>query len=149
MAVEIASVVAAAHAALKAQAARINALNVYPVPDGDTGTNMLLSLESILEEASGETYETSQDATRAVARAALMGARGNSGVILSQMIRGGCEALAERDSLTAEAFAAALEGARERAYASVGEPVEGTMLTVIKDAARPRVMRWTTGGFRP
>src|SRR5215216_1959808 len=136
MAVEIASVVAAAHAALKAQAARINALNVYPVPDGDTGTNMLLSLESILEGASDETYETSQDATRAVARAALMGARGNSGVILSQMIRGGCEALAERDSLTAEAFAAALEGARERAYASVGEPVEGTMLTVIKDAAR-------------
>src|SRR5215216_2204465 len=136
MAVEIASVVAAAHAALKAQAARINALNVYPVPDGDTGTNMLLSLESILEEASGETYETSQDATRAVARAALMGARGNSGVILSQMIQGGCEALAERDSLTAEAFAAALEGARERAYASVGHPVEGTMLTVIKDAAR-------------
>ena len=136
MAVEIASVVAAAHAALKAQAARINTLNVYPVPDGDTGTNMLLTLESILEETSGETYETPEDATRAVARAALMGARGNSGVILSQMIRGGCEALAERDSLTAEAFAAALEGARERAYASVGEPVEGTMLTVIKDAAQ-------------
>ena len=136
MAVEIASVVAAAHAALKAQAARINALNVYPVPDGDTGTNMLLTLESILEEASGEIYDTPQAATRVVARAALMGARGNSGVILSQMIRGGCEALAGRDSLSAEAFAAALEGARERAYSSVGEPVEGTMLTVIKDAAR-------------
>jgi DAK2 domain fusion protein YloV len=136
MAVEIASVVAAAHAALKAQAARINALNVYPVPDGDTGTNMLLTLESILEETSGETYETPEDATRAVARAALMGARGNSGVILSQMIRGGCEVLAAQTSLTAEAFAAALEGARERAYASVGEPVEGTMLTVIKDAAQ-------------
>src|SRR5215216_7592758 len=147
MAVEIASVVAAAHAALKAQAARINALNVYPVPDGDTGTNMLLSLESILEEASGETYETSQDATRAVARAALMGARGNSGVILSQMIQGGCEALAERDSLTAEAFAAALEGARERAYASVGEPVEGTMLTVIKDAARAARDALDNGGL--
>ena len=136
MALEIASVVAAAHAALKAQAARINALNVYPVPDGDTGTNMLLTLESILKEVSDKTYETPHDATRAVARAALMGARGNSGVILSQMIRGGCEALAETDSLTAEVFAAALEGARARAYASVGEPVEGTMLTVIKDAAR-------------
>jgi len=136
MAVDITSVVAAAHAALKAQAARINALNVYPVPDGDTGTNMLLTLESILREVSDKTYDTPQAATRAVARAALMGARGNSGVILSQMIRGGCEALAERDSLTAGAFAAALEGARERAYASVGEPVEGTMLTVIKDAAR-------------
>src|SRR5918999_2647762 len=136
MAVEIASVVAAAHAALKAQAARINRLNVYPVPDGDTGTNMLLTLESILEVTSGETYETPEDATRAVARAALMGARGNSGVILSQMIRGGCEVLATRGSLPAEAFAAALEGSSERAYASVREPVEGTMLTVVKDAAR-------------
>jgi dihydroxyacetone kinase-like predicted kinase len=136
VAVEIAFMVGAAHAALKAQAARINALNVYPVPDGDTGTNMLLTLESILRETSDETYETSEDATRAVARAALMGARGNSGVILSQMVRGACEALAERASLTAEAFATALEGARERAYDSVREPVEGTMITVIKDAAR-------------
>jgi DAK2 domain fusion protein YloV len=136
MAIETAFVVAAAYAALKAQVAKINALNVYPVPDGDTGTNMLLTLESILEEASGKTYATPQAATRAGARAALMGARGNSGVILSQMIRGACEVLAGRTTLTSEAFAAALEGARERAYASVAEPVEGTMLTVIKDAAR-------------
>jgi DAK2 domain fusion protein YloV len=136
MAVKMAFVVAAAHAALKARVARINALNVYPVPDGDTGTNMLLTLESILEETSGKTYETPEAASRAGARAALMGARGNSGVILSQMIRGACEVLARRTSLTPEAFAAALEGARERAYASVGQPVEGTMLTVIKDAAR-------------
>ncbi len=132
----MAFVVAAAHAALKAQVARINALNVYPVPDGDTGTNMLLTLESILEEASGKTYETPKAATRAGARAALMGARGNSGVILSQMIRGACEVLAGRTTLTPEAFAAALGGACERAYASVAQPVEGTMLTVIKDAAR-------------
>src|SRR5215212_8048670 len=136
MAIKMALVAAAAHAALGAHAARINALNVYPVPDGDTGTNMLLTLESIVEEASGKTYEGLEAAARAGARAALMGARGNSGVILSQMIRGGCEVLAKRESVTAEAFAAALEGARERAYASVGEPVEGTMLTVIKDAAR-------------
>jgi len=136
MAIKMALVAAAAHAALGAHAARINALNVYPVPDGDTGTNMLLTLESIVEEASGKTYEGLEAAARAGARAALMGARGNSGVILSQMIRGGCEMLAKRESVTAEAFAAALEGARERAYASVGEPVEGTMLTVIKDAAR-------------
>ena len=136
MAIEMAFVVAAAHAALKAQVARINALNVYPVPDGDTGTNMLLTLESILEEASGKTYETPQAATRAGARAALMGARGNSGVILSQMIRGACEVLAGQTRLSHEAFAAALAGARDRAYASVAQPVEGTMLTVIKDAAR-------------
>jgi uncharacterized protein len=97
---------------------------------------MLLTLESIVEETSGKTYEGLEEAARATARAALMGARGNSGVILSQMIRGACEVLAKRDSVSAEALAAALEGARERAYASVREPVEGTMLTVIKDAAR-------------
>jgi DAK2 domain fusion protein YloV len=135
-AVEMAPLVAAAHAALKAQVARIDALNVYPVPDGDTGTNMLLTIESVLNEASGGTYEGLEAATSAAARAALMGARGNSGVILSQMIRGGCEVLAKRGPLTAEAFVAALEGASERAYASVREPVEGTMLTVVKDAAR-------------
>jgi DAK2 domain fusion protein YloV len=136
MTIRIALVTAAAHAALKANVASINALNVYPVPDGDTGTNMLLTLESIVREASSKTYERLEAATSASARAALMGARGNSGVILSQMIRGGCEVLSKRSCVTAEAFAAALEGARERAYASVREPVEGTMLTVIKDAAR-------------
>jgi DAK2 domain fusion protein YloV len=136
MAISAASVVAAAHAALKAQVARINALNVYPVPDGDTGTNMLLTLDSVLEETSGSTYDSPEAASKAAARAALMGARGNSGVILSQMVRGACDLLAGQERLTAEAFAAALDGARERAYASVREPVEGTMLTVIKDAAR-------------
>jgi DAK2 domain fusion protein YloV len=136
MEIGTAPLVAAAHAALKGQAARINALNVYPVPDGDTGTNMLLTLESVLKETSDGTYGGLEDATRAVARAALMGARGNSGVILSQMIRGACEALADGGTLTAGSVAAALEGARERAYASVRQPVEGTMLTVIKDAAR-------------
>src|SRR5215211_35912 len=135
MAIEVAPPAAAAHAALKARAARINALNVYPVPDGDTGTNMLLTLESVLEQTSGNTYETPEAASKAAARAALMGARGNSGVILSQMIRGACEALAPHESLTSGAFASALEGARDRAYTSVREPVEGTMLTVIKDSA--------------
>ncbi|CAN5613778.1 DAK2 domain-containing protein [soil metagenome] len=135
MAIRMAFAVAAVHAALKAQVARINALNVYPVPDGDTGTNMLLTLESILKETSEKDYATPEEASKAGARAALMGARGNSGVILSQMIRGAAEVLSKRASLTAESFAAALEGARERAYASIREPVEGTMLTVVKDAA--------------
>src|SRR4051794_25197703 len=135
MAVEVALMVAAAHAAVKAQVARINDLNVYPVPDGDTGTNMLLTLESTLNETEGKMYDDPEEASKAVARAALMGARGNSGVILSQMIRGAAEALADHSSLDADTFAAGLEGARERAYSSVREPVEGTMLTVIKDAA--------------
>jgi uncharacterized protein len=136
MAVTMEPLVVAAHAALKAQVARINALNVYPVPDGDTGTNMLLTLESILKEASGKSYESLQDATKAGSRAALMGARGNSGVILSQMIRGGCDVLGDRASLSTESISAALEGASERAYASVRDPVEGTMLTVMQDGAR-------------
>ncbi len=135
MAIEVAFVVAAAHAAIKGQVARINALNVYPVPDGDTGTNMLLTLESVLKETSGKSYSTPEGASRAGARAALMGARGNSGVILSQMIRGACEVLADRTSLDVETFALALEGAGARAYSSVREPVEGTMLTVVNDAA--------------
>jgi DAK2 domain fusion protein YloV len=96
---------------------------------------MLLTLESTLKETEGKAYANPEEASKAVARAALMGARGNSGVILSQMIRGAAEALAGRSSLDAEAFAAGLEGARERAYSSVREPVEGTMLSVIKDAA--------------
>lgn len=136
MAIRMAFIVAAVHAALKAEVARINALNVYPVPDGDTGTNMLLTLESVLKEASNRDYETPEAAVKAGARAALMGARGNSGVILSQMIRGAAEVLARQATLSAEAFVAALEGARDRAYASMREPVEGTMLTVAKDAAR-------------
>ena len=136
MAVKVASLGAAAHAALKAQVARINALNVYPVPDGDTGTNMLLTLESTLKDAAEATYRSPEEASRAVARAALMGARGNSGVILSQMIRGACDALAGHGRLDARVFAEALNGATERAYESVREPVEGTMLTVVKDAAR-------------
>jgi DAK2 domain fusion protein YloV len=135
MAIEVAYMVSAAHAAVKAQVARINALNVYPVPDGDTGTNMLLTLESALGETASKSYDSPEEASKACARAALMGARGNSGVILSQMIRGACEVLADRASLDADAFAAGLDGARERAYSSVREPVEGTMLTVIKDAA--------------
>src|SRR5215213_2943007 len=97
---------------------------------------MLLTLDSMLKETSGSTYGDPEAASRAVARAALMGARGNSGVILSQMIKGACDVLANHERLTAEAFATALDGARERSYASVREPVEGTMLTVIKDAAR-------------
>ena len=99
MAIRMALVVTAAHAALKSQVSKIDALNVYPVPDGDTGTNMLLTLESVLRETSEETYETPEAASKAGARAALMGARGNSGVILSQMIRGACDVLARRASL--------------------------------------------------
>src|ERR671916_77657 len=132
---DLKTLVAAAHAALVTHASKIDALNVYPVPDGDTGTNMLLTLRSVLEEVSASPYLEGEEAAKVVSRAALMGARGNSGVILSQITRGACEALGKARSLDAETFAAALAGAKERAYAAVGEPVEGTMNSVIKDAA--------------
>src|ERR671916_1433320 len=132
---DLKTLVAAAHAALVTHASKIDALNVYPVPDGDTGTNMLLTLRSVLEEVSVSPYLEGEEAARVVSRAALMGARGNSGVILSQITRGACETLGKARSLDSETLAAALAGAKERAYASVGEPVEGTMLSVIKDAA--------------
>jgi uncharacterized protein len=132
---DLKTAIAAAHAALATHAAKIDALNVYPVPDGDTGTNMLLTLRSILEEVSSSPDLSGEAAAKAVSRAALMGARGNSGVILSQILRGACETLGQARVLDAQTIAAALACAQERAYAAVGEPVEGTMLSVIKDVA--------------
>src|SRR5215212_9971865 len=132
---DLKTLVAAAHAAMEARAAKIDALNVYPVPDGDTGTNMLLTLRAVLEEVSVSTALEGEVAAKAVSRAALMGARGNSGVILSQILRGACEALSQARALDGETLATALAGAKERAYAAVHSPVEGTMLSVIKDAA--------------
>src|SRR5215204_6045736 len=132
---DLKTVVAAAHAALATHASKIDALNVYPVPDGDTGTNMLLTLRSVLEEVSASPHLKGEEGARVVMRAALMGARGNSGVILSQIARGACEVLGKAATLDAKALVAALARAKEQAYASVGEPVEGTMLSVIKDAA--------------
>jgi DAK2 domain fusion protein YloV len=132
---DLKNAVASAHAALAAHASKIDALNVYPVPDGDTGTNMLLTIRSILEKVSASPGLEGEEVARVVSRAALMGARGNSGVILSQIVRGACEVLGEARTLDAARVSAALVGAREKAYASVSDPVEGTMLSVIKDAA--------------
>jgi uncharacterized protein len=116
----------AALAALEASRARIDDLNVYPVPDGDTGTNMAETARAVV--AALERGETD------VVRASLMGARGNSGVILSQIVRGAVEALPEGDIGPAE-VAAAFRGASDAAYASVREPQEGTMLTVARSVA--------------
>jgi uncharacterized protein len=120
----------AALAAIEAARSRIDDLNVYPVPDGDTGTNLALTLRAVVEEL--ESAGTGDRAALAheVSRAALMGARGNSGVILSQIVRGAAESLAESDDL-----AAALRGASDAAYRAVRKPVEGTMLTAIRELA--------------
>ena len=116
----------------------VNALNVFPVPDGDTGTNMSLTMRAVAESARQQAgSETrAESVARAMARRALMEARGNSGVILSQFFRGISEGLSGRDRFDAGHLAAALEAATERSYGAVGEPVEGTMLTVISAAAR-------------
>ncbi|MEY3734609.1 MAG: hypothetical protein RL347_1968 [Actinomycetota bacterium] len=133
-------------AALGEERAAIDALNVFPVPDGDTGTNMFLTVESACEaidavfdaaESSGERAGTPAVAA-AMARGALLGARGNSGVILAQIIRGVSGVLSERqdrDVLSAELVARALRAASDDAYAAVSSPVEGTILTVARAAA--------------
>jgi DAK2 domain fusion protein YloV len=116
----------AAQAALEASRARIDDLNVYPVPDGDTGTNMAETARAVV--AALERGE------RDVVRASLMGARGNSGVILSQMVRGAVEGLPE-DGVDTVALVRALRGASDAAYAAVRNPQEGTMLTVARELA--------------
>ena len=113
----------------------VNALNVYPVPDGDTGTNMLLTMQNAVKEVEDVGDRSIGKALQALAHGALMGARGNSGVILSQIWRGFARALEGVDEMDAPAFVRGLARARDTAYRGVGNPVEGTILTVSKDIA--------------
>lgn len=113
----------------------VNALNVFPVPDGDTGTNMLLTMTSAYNEVSSLGHHSAGQMVAAVAQGALMGARGNSGVILSQLWRGFARALHGKEIIDAPALAAAFAEARDTAYKGVVRPVEGTILTVSKDIA--------------
>jgi DAK2 domain fusion protein YloV len=128
----------------------VNAINVYPVPDGDTGTNMLLTLRAALQaadEAGSATAEAGVGGyTAAVAEGALLGARGNSGVILSQMLRGLAEGLAGEQATGVRGLCAALVSAARAADEAVGDPVEGTMLTVMRDAARAGAAAAEAGG---
>ena len=112
----------------------INAINVYPVPDGDTGTNMLLTWRAALAAASEDSSHAGE-MLAGCSHAALLGARGNSGVILSQMIRGLAEAASGLEDLDVAAIAAGLRAASVTADEAVSAPVEGTMLTVLRDAA--------------
>jgi len=119
-----------ARLAVEAHRNRIDDLNVYPVPDGDTGTNLTLTVRAISESLAGEGPDDRAGLAKEVSRAALMGARGNSGVILSQIVRGATESLAESDDL-----ARAFRLASDAAYRAVRKPVEGTMLTAIRAMA--------------
>lgn len=133
--VEFGKMINAAADALKNNAEKINKLNVFPVPDGDTGTNMTLSM------ASGAEYERNEDDThlgklaQATAKGLLMGARGNSGVILSQIFRGFAAKITDKETLSARDLADALMGGAETAYKAVMKPTEGTILTVIRESA--------------
>jgi uncharacterized protein len=113
----------------------INRLNVYPVPDGDTGTNMRLTLASVADAVEGVDDPGLAAICKAIAHGSLMGARGNSGVILSQLLRGMTEVLREHDEVDAGTFAASLTRASQLSYEAVQRPVEGTILTVVRESA--------------
>ena len=110
----------------------VDALNVFPVPDGDTGTNMSLTMASAIKELSQKEYLSAGEAAEALAKGALRGARGNSGVITSQLYRGFARALEGIEKITPAQFAAALKRGAETAYKAVMKPKEGTILTVAR-----------------
>ncbi len=113
----------------------VNALNVYPVPDGDTGTNMHLTMQSVRRQLFDENPKTMAAFAHALSYGSLLGARGNSGVILSQILKGFAESAKEHSSLSAPHLVQALKAATKSAYAAVMKPVEGTILTVVRAAA--------------
>ena len=131
---ELRRVVVAFRDALRAHQEVVNRLNVYPVPDGDTGTNMALTIESVVAE-----IETAPDdlagTCKAISHGSLMGARGNSGVLLSGILRGLAVTVAEAEGLDGASLARALRAATDNAYGAVPRPVEGTILTVVREAA--------------
>lgn len=121
---------------LRANQQTVNALNVFPVPDGDTGTNMVLTMQSALNEIKDSGSRSIGQMAAAVSQGALMGARGNSGVILSQIWRGFARALHGQEVLDGPSLVRAFAEARDTAYKGVVRPVEGTILTVAKDVAQ-------------
>ncbi|HHY13828.1 MAG TPA: DAK2 domain-containing protein [Thermoanaerobacterales bacterium] len=113
----------------------VDSLNVFPVPDGDTGTNMSLTLDSAVKEMEREKENSIGKMSAKVARGSLMGARGNSGVILSQIFRGIAKSFEYKDKINSRDFALALQSGSDTAYKAVMKPVEGTILTVIRECA--------------
>lgn len=120
---------------LSEQSEFVNALNVFPVPDGDTGTNMSMTLKAAVEELKGANKDSIGDASRILAKGALLGARGNSGVILSQILRGLSKGFEGVIEATPENFKVAFEEGCNSAYKAVMRPTEGTILSVIRAAA--------------
>lgn len=127
----------------------VNALNVFPVPDGDTGTNMVLTLQAAYDEIADSTENNVGRMAHSIAHGSLMGARGNSGVILSQLWRGFARALDHIEVMDAESMVRAFSTGRDTAYKGVVRPVEGTILTVAKDiaAASEEALKFTTDPY--
>lgn len=139
--------------ALKAHRESINRLNVYPVPDGDTGTNMSLTVASVLDELDAlgndggdDKPQAMSDVCRAISHGSLMGARGNSGVILSQVMRGLTSTVVDDEVVDGALWAKAMLAASEAAYDAVMHPVEGTILTVVREAATSAMEIAEAGG---
>jgi len=133
---ELLAALQAGYALLESQVPVVNSLNVFPVPDGDTGTNMSLTMKAALDEAKGRDFGSASELARVIAHGALMGARGNSGVILSQLLRGFARGLDDMDDFHVQDLVRALLEAATTAYKGVMKPVEGTILTVAREAAQ-------------
>jgi uncharacterized protein len=132
---ELKALFTASTAWLERHSAYINSLNVFPVPDGDSGTNMLLTMQSAIREIANSPEHHASAIAKQLSHGALLGARGNSGVILSQIIRGFARSLETKETLGANDFAAAMVEAARTAYKGVVKPVEGTILTVCRESA--------------
>lgn len=132
---ELMQLFTASTAWLERHSAYINSLNVFPVPDGDSGTNMLLTMHAALKEVHSSPEHSAAAICAALSHGALLGARGNSGVILSQIIRGFARAIDKKETIGANDFAVAMVEASRTAYKGVVKPVEGTILTVCREAA--------------
>ena len=131
--------VVAGAALLEKNREAVDALNVFPVPDGDTGTNMSLTMQSATREVNAQEYLRADEAAAAISKGALKGARGNSGVITSQLLRGFATSLKGVEKITPVQFAQALKAGSDKAYKAVMKPAEGTILTVSRVAAQKTV----------
>lgn len=133
---EFKAMISAGKSRLEKNAEYVNSLNVFPVPDGDTGTNMNLSFTSGADYVKKSDSDHVGDLSKALSKGLLMGARGNSGVILSQLFRGFSKAIEDQETLDGEKFAKAFQGGVKSAYNAVMKPVEGTILTVARESAK-------------
>lgn len=142
---DLQAMIGAALSLLERHAGDVDALNVFPVPDGDTGTNMLLTLQDVVKAGGDAPGQSAADVSSAMAKGALMGARGNSGVILSQFFKGIAQGFEDSPKFGAPELAWAMQQASEQARKAVGNPVEGTMLTVIRETAAACAKASSTG----